>query len=82
MAQTAACGTVFAALLGLPFHSHGSYFVSLSFTLLGAIIFSFSKSKRNKEIPQEAIIGIVYVVSASIGILALDRLPSHTENLK
>ncbi len=82
LAQMAACGAVFAALAGLPLHSCGAYIVSLSFTLLGAVIFSFSRSRRNIEIPQEAVIGIVYVVSASAGILALDRLPSHAEHLK
>ena len=39
---------------------------SLGFTLLGAAIFAFTKTHRKTRIPQEAIIGIVYAVSAAL----------------
>lgn len=82
LAQLAACGAVFAILLGFPLHSLNSYITSLSFTLIGAMLFSFSRGKKIKEIPQEAVIGIVYVVSAALSVLVLDRIPGEAEHLK
>ncbi len=82
LAQLAACGAIFGVLLGFPLHSHASYISSFSFTLIGAIVFSFTREKRLIEIPQEAIIGIVYVVSAALSVLILDRLPAESEHLK
>lgn len=82
LAQIAACGAIAGVLLGIKIHTTLSYFISLLFTFFGAIIFSFSRSKRHKEIPQEAVIGIVYVITASLSILILDRLPSESEHLK
>ena len=35
-----------------------------------------------KLLQQEAVIGIVYAVSASIGVLALDRAPQGAEHIK
>ncbi|MEF3280954.1 MAG: metal ABC transporter permease [Elusimicrobiota bacterium] len=82
LAQLAACGAIFGILLGFQLHSLGSYITSFSFTLIGAFIFSFSRAKKIKEIPQEAIIGIVYVVSAALSVLLLDRMPKEAEHLK
>ncbi len=82
LAQLAACGAVFGILLGFPIHTLNSYITSLSFTLIGALLFSFSRGKKIKEIPQEAIIGIAYVVSAALSVLVLDRIPGEAEHLK
>src|SRR3712207_8869975 len=35
-----------------------------------------------KWLQQEAVIGIVYAVSASLGVLALDRAPQGAEHIK
>lgn len=82
LAQLAACGAVIGLLFGFPLHSSGSYFTSLFTTLIGAFIFALTRNIENKEIPQEAIIGIVYVVGASLSVLILDRIPSETEHIK
>lgn len=82
LAQIAACGAIFGVLLGYELHTTASYLISLSFTFLGALIFAFSRSKKHREIPQEAVIGIVYAVSAAVSVLVLDRLPSEAEHLK
>ena len=35
-----------------------------------------------RNIQQEAVIGIVYAVSASLGVIALDRAPQGAEHIK
>jgi zinc/manganese transport system permease protein len=82
LAQIAALGTTIAYLAGFPLHSPVSYFWSLGFTILGAAIFAFTRVHRETRIPQEAIIGIVYAVSAAAAILAMSKAPEGTEHLK
>ncbi len=82
LAQIAALGTTMAILLGSDIHSQTSYFWSLGFTIAGAAIFAFTRVHRETRIPQEAIIGIVYAVSAAAAILAMSKATSETEHLK
>ncbi len=81
LAQIAALGAITGVLSGVPLHSTGSYFFSLGFTLLGAALFSLTRLK-DSEVPQEAFIGIVYVVSAALAVMALGRIPGEAEHLK
>lgn len=81
LAQVAALGATIAYLSGFDLHGQGAYFFSLGFTLLGAAIFAFTRNQKNK-IPQEAIIGIVYAVSAALAILIMDRAPEGAEHIK
>jgi len=82
LAQIAALGTTVAYLAGYDLHSSTAYLFSLGFTFLGAAIFAFSRSHRKTRIPQEAIIGIVYAVSAAIAILVMSKATQETEHLK
>lgn len=82
LAQIAALGTTAALLAGYDFHSGVSYFWSLGFTILGAAIFALTRVHRETRIPQEAIIGIVYAVSAATAILVMSKAPQETEHLK
>ena len=82
LAQIAALGTTVAYLMGNDLHSGTAYFYSLGFTFLGAAIFSYSRVHRKTRIPQEAIIGIVYAVSAAIAILVMSKATQETEHLK
>jgi zinc/manganese transport system permease protein len=82
LAQIAALGTTIAYLAGYELHSSMTYFWSLGFTILGAAIFAFTRVHRETRIPQEAIIGIVYAVSAAAAILAMSKAPEGTEHLK
>ena len=76
------------SFLALPFlaghdlHSTVTYFWSLGFTIVGAAIFAMTRVHRETRIPQEAIIGIVYAVSAAAAILAMSKAPEGTEHLK
>jgi zinc/manganese transport system permease protein len=80
LAQIAALGSTFAFLMGFEADSYTGYFYSLGFTFLGAVIFSISRL-RDQRVPQEALIGIVFVVSSSAAILIADRAPSGAEHV-
>jgi zinc/manganese transport system permease protein len=82
LAQIAALGTTIAVLRGHDVHGTTAYFWSLGFTIIGAAIFAFTRVHRETRIPQEAIIGIVYAVSAAAAILAMSKATGETEHLK
>src|SRR5688500_5316323 len=82
LAQIAALGTTVAFLAGNDLHSTTTYFWSLGFTFIGAAIFALTRVHHQTRIPQEAVIGIVYAVSAAAAILAMSKAPEGTEHLK
>jgi zinc/manganese transport system permease protein len=82
LAQIAALGTTVAYLMGNDLHSATAYLYSLGFTFLGAAIFALSRVHHKTRIPQEAVIGIVYAVSAAIAILVMSKATQETEHLK
>jgi zinc/manganese transport system permease protein len=83
LAQIAALGATVATLNGHDVHDSVTYFWSLGFTIAGAAIFALTRTHQHKSrIPQEAIIGIVYAVSAATAILAMSKAPEGTEHLK
>lgn len=81
LAQVAALGSTFAFLLGYDPQSLTGYFYSLGFAFFAAAIFSLSRLK-DKRIPQEAIIGIVFAVASSAAILIADRAPQGAEHVE
>ncbi len=69
-AQIAAMGSTIALLMGAEHGSMLSLAVAFAFTLIGALVFSFSRME-DSIVPQEAVIGITYVVaSAAVLLLA------------
>jgi len=81
LAQVAALGITVAFLAGHPIQSDAAYWYALVFTVGGALLFSVSRLRR-APIPQEAIIGIVYAVSAAVAVLVVDRAPQGSEHIK
>ncbi|MDA0746079.1 MAG: metal ABC transporter permease [bacterium] len=81
LAQIAALGSTLAFLAGYPLDSSTAYFISLSAAFLGAGIFALTRTRHGK-VPQEAIIGITYAVSAAAGVLIIDRAPHGAEHIK
>src|SRR4051812_36217327 len=67
LAQIAALGAAVGILIGFEPHTTGNYAVSLLFTFMGAGLFAIARF-RDRRIPQEAIIGIVYAVTAAVAI--------------
>ena len=81
LAQIAALGASIALVIGVSIESGCSYWISLGFTIIGATIFSLTRFKKQR-IPQEAIIGITYAVSAALLILVLSRSGEGDEHIK
>jgi zinc/manganese transport system permease protein len=81
LAQIAALGATIAILVGMDPHGTGAYWISLAFTFMGALIFSFVRS-ATARIPLEAIIGITYAVASAAAILAMSKATGETEHLK
>ncbi len=81
LAQVAALGACVGILLHYETTSWESYALSLGFTFVGAGIFTLTRT-HNHRVPQEALIGIVYVVTAALGILLLSRSPEGNEELR
>jgi zinc/manganese transport system permease protein len=82
LAQVAALGITIAFLAGHPIQSEAAYWYALAFTVGGAALFSLTRIRRAAAIPQEAIIGIVYAVSAALTVLVVDRAPQGAEHIK
>ncbi len=81
LAQIAALGTTVGFLFGIMPGSVGAYWFSLTFTIIGAAVFSVSRI-RHEKIPQEAVIGLVYAIAAAIAILVIDKAPHGAEHIK
>ena len=81
MAQMASLGICVAVLFHLDLESPIAFGIALGFTLIGAAIFSLT-GKRVSQIPQEAIIGIAYVVAAAAAVLLLSRAAEGDEQIK
>ena len=81
LAQVAALGVTVAFLAGHPIQSEAAYWYALVFTLAGAALFAASRTRR-MTVPQEAVIGIVYAVSAAAAVLVVDRAPQGGDHIR
>jgi zinc/manganese transport system permease protein len=90
MAQMASLGICVAVMLhstvlpDLNLDGPWTFALALGFTLLGAAVFALTgrRSGEPGEVPQEAIIGIAYVVSAAAAVLVLSRAAEGDEEIK
>lgn len=82
LAQVATLGTCVCLYLGHEADDPHNYFWSLGFTLAGALLFTFTRPHQHARVPQEALIGIIYVVAAAAGILLLSKSPHGKEELQ
>ena len=82
LAQVAALGTCWCVMLGHDPHDIHTYWWSIAFTLGGALIFTFTRTAEPHRVPQEALIGIVYVVAAAASIVLLSKSPGSNEELQ
>jgi zinc/manganese transport system permease protein len=81
LAQVAALGVTVAFMLGHPAQSVATYGYSFAFALLAAVVLAFTRPWAAR-VPQEALVGVVYVVAAAATILLIDRAPQGAEHLK
>lgn len=82
LAQVASLGTALGLLLGYDFHDRITFWISLAVTFLAAALFSWSRRRQGNDVPQEAIIGITFVVAAAAVILVLSRVAGGKEELE
>ncbi len=82
LAQMAALGSTVAILAGSHPDSAAAFAYALGFTTLGAALFALTRSGEKGRVPQEAIIGIVYVMASAAAILVADRTPRGGEAIK
>ena len=82
LAQIASLGAAIAVWYGYDPHTDQAvYWMSLAFTLIGALIFAMIKG-HEADIPQEAIIGISYAVASAAVILAMSKATGEAEHLR
>lgn len=81
LAQIASLGAAIAVWQGSDAHDPAIYWMSLGFTLIGAVIFAMIKGQAAR-IPQEAIIGISYAVASAAVILTLSKATGEAEHLR
>jgi len=82
LAQVATLGTCVALLMGYHFDDRVTFWISLGVTFIGAAFFSWTRSTEKGPVPQEAIIGITFVVAAAGVILLLSRVAGGKEELE
>jgi zinc/manganese transport system permease protein len=82
LAQMAALGSAVAVLAGSEPDSTTAFLYALGATTVGAAVFALTRTDRHGKVPQEALIGIVYVVASAAAILVADRTPRGGEAIK
>ncbi len=81
LAQIASLGAAIGVWQGFDPHEPAIYWMSLGFTLIGALIFAMIKG-HEANIPQEAIIGISYAVASAAVIVAMSKATGEAEHLQ
>ena len=81
LAQIAALGATVAFMQGHPALGPATYAYSFGFTLFAALLLAFTRTWSGR-IPQEALIGVIYVVAAAAAVLLIDSAPQGAEHLK
>ena len=80
LAQMAALGSLSALLFHIAPEDWKTYLFALLATAIGAFLFALSRtSKHNSRVPQEAFIGIVYVVASAAAVLVANKVPGGGE---
>lgn len=82
LAQMAALGTTTGLLVGVNPGSSTAQFFALGATVMGAAIFAATRPHGRSSVPQEAIIGIVYVVASAAALLVADKAPRGADAIK
>jgi zinc/manganese transport system permease protein len=81
LAQIAALGATAALLVGFDLASPVSYLFALAAAVLGAVVLALTRT-RERHVSQEAVIGVVYAVSAAASVLLVANAPHGAEHLR
>lgn len=80
LAQMAALGSLSALLFHVDPDSPKTYLFALAATAVGAFLFALTRtSSHTGRVPQEAFIGIVYVVASAAAVLVANKVPGGGE---
>jgi len=80
IAQVAGVGIIAASALGLPMHGVSVQIIAAGTAMAGALLLAWTERKWPES--QEALIGILFVVTASLGIILLSHNPHGGEYLQ
>ncbi|HET9234490.1 MAG TPA: metal ABC transporter permease, partial [Candidatus Eisenbacteria bacterium] len=81
LAQSSALGAAIGVAMGSAVGSPLSWAAGLTLALLAAWVISLTRT-HSQRVPQEAFIGITYVVAAAASLLVLARLPHGGEEIE
>ena len=81
LAQIAALGVMVAFFFGYPPASIHSFAFAFGAATIGAAIFAWTRHEEQR-VPQEALIGITFVIASAATILVADRAPEGAEHIK
>jgi zinc/manganese transport system permease protein len=81
LAQVAALGATAAFLMGHAPQSLAAHGYALVFTVVAAALLASSRAWSGR-VPQEALIGVLYVVAAAAALLLVDRAPQGAEHIR
>src|SRR5437773_966923 len=84
LAQMAALGSLSALLFHVAPESPMTYVFALLATAIGAVLFALTRTSGHagaseSRVPQEAFIGIVYVVASAAAVLVANKVPGGVE---
>ena len=81
LAQIAALGATAAFIAGFDLDTWASYAGGVAATIVGALVLALTRT-RERHVSQEAVIGVVYAVSAAAAVLLADRAPHGVEHVR
>jgi zinc/manganese transport system permease protein len=81
LAQLAALGATVAVAIGHAPASAGGFAYSLLFATFGAALLTLLRT-FSRHVSQEAVIGMVYVVTTALTVLVIDKSPQGAEHVK
>jgi zinc/manganese transport system permease protein len=81
LAQMAAFGVALALVLHVAENGRLIYLLALSMTFVGAAVFAWLRG-RERSVPLEAFIGIVFATAQAAVFLVLEKSPSGPEHIK
>src|SRR5213595_3045220 len=83
-ALLAALGGLSALLIHVEADSTWAYAFALFATAVGALLFALTRtsSREGRRVPQEAFIGIVYVVASAAAVLVANKVPGGGEAIE
>ncbi len=82
LAQMAALGVALALVLRVKEDGPYTYLLALGMTFVGAAVFSWLRGQERRNVPMEALIGIVFATAQATVFLILEKTSAGAEHIK